>query len=99
MWSSLKHNLTYYLCIAAAGIIGIGLLLISGRLHASDLLPLAMLLSNTYGDLSPAHITSFNAAEWLCSQFSLTIYDSHNHLLVSLHKSVKAISMIKAVSS
>lgn len=29
--------------------IGIGLLLISGRLHANDLLPLAMLLSNTYG--------------------------------------------------
>ena len=49
--SSLKHNLTYYLSIAAAGMIGIGLLLISGRLHANDLLPLAMLLSNTYGKL------------------------------------------------
>ena len=32
--------------------VGIGLLLISGRLHASDLLPLAMLLSNTYGKVS-----------------------------------------------
>ena len=32
--------------------VGIGLLLISGRLHASDLLPLAMLLSNTYGETS-----------------------------------------------
>lgn len=51
MLSSLKHNLTYYLSIAAAGVIGIGLLLISGRLHANDLLPLAMLLSNTYGKL------------------------------------------------
>lgn len=49
--SSLKHNLTYYLSIAAAGVVGIGLLLISGRLRASDLLPLAMLLSNTYGVL------------------------------------------------
>ncbi len=53
MISSLKHNLTYYLSIAAAGVVGIGLLLISGRLHASDLLPLAMLLSNTYGRASP----------------------------------------------
>lgn len=48
--SSLKQNLTYYLSIAVAGLIGIGLLLISGRLRASDLLPLAMLLSNTYGE-------------------------------------------------
>ena len=99
MWSSLKHNLTYYLCIAAAGIIGIGLLLISGRLHASDLLPLAMLLSNTYGDLSLAQNMCFNAAEWLCSLCSLTIYDGDNHLLVSLNIQVEAISMIKAVSS
>ena len=53
MISSLKHNLTYYLSIAAAGVVGIGLLLISGRLHASDLLPLAMLLSNTYGGPLP----------------------------------------------
>ena len=53
--SSLKNNLTYYLSIAAAGVVGIGLLLISGRLHASDLLPLAMLLSNTYGKASPTH--------------------------------------------
>lgn len=48
--SSIKHNLTYYLSIAVAGLVGIGLLLISGRLHAGDLLPLAMLLSNTYGE-------------------------------------------------
>jgi hypothetical protein len=47
--SSLKANLTYYLAIGLAGVVGIGLLLISGRLHAGDLLPLAMLLSNTYG--------------------------------------------------
>ena len=47
--SSIKHNLTYYLSIGVAGVVGIGLLLISGRLHAGDLLPLAMLLSNTYG--------------------------------------------------
>ncbi|KAK9907685.1 hypothetical protein WJX75_008089 [Coccomyxa subellipsoidea] len=47
--SSLKQNLTYYLSIAVAGLIGIGLLLISGSLHAGDLIPLAMLLSNTYG--------------------------------------------------
>ena len=99
MWSSLKHNLTYYLCIAAAGIIGIGLLLISGRLHASDLLPLAMLLSNTYGDLSLAHNTSSNAAEWLCSLCSLTIYDSDRHLLMNLQKLLKAVCMIEAVSS
>ncbi|EIE27296.1 hypothetical protein COCSUDRAFT_64161 [Coccomyxa subellipsoidea C-169] len=49
--SSLKQNLTYYLSIAVAGLVGIGLLLISGSLHAGDLLPLAMLLSNTYGEL------------------------------------------------
>lgn len=48
--SSLKQNLTYYLSIAVAGLIGIGLLLISGSLHAGDLIPLAMLLSNTYGE-------------------------------------------------
>ena len=47
--SSLKQNLTYYLAIAGAGLVGVGLLLVSGRLHAGDLLPLAMLLSNTYG--------------------------------------------------
>ncbi len=50
--SSLKQNLTYYLSIAVAGLVGIGLLLISGSLHAGDLLPLAMLLSNTYGELT-----------------------------------------------
>lgn len=49
LMSSLKQNLTYYLSIALAGLIGIGVLLISGSLHAGDLIPLAMLLSNTYG--------------------------------------------------
>jgi hypothetical protein len=53
--SSLKQNLTYYLSIAAAGLVGIGLLLISGRLHAGDLLPLAMLLANTYGKSWSSH--------------------------------------------
>ena len=99
MWSSLKHNLTYYLCIAAAGITGIGLLLISGRLNANDLLPLAMLLSNTYGDLALAHDTCFNAAERLCSLCSLTIYDINSHLLMSVQRRVNAICVFEAVPS
>ena len=97
MWSSLKHNLTYYLCIAAAGITGVGLLLISGRLNASDLLPLAMLLSNTYGDL--AHESCFNAAERLCSLCSLAIHDIDNHLLMSVQRRVNAVCVSEAVSS
>ena len=47
--SSIKANLTYYLGIGVAACVGIGLLLVSGKLHAGDLLPLAMLLANTYG--------------------------------------------------
>ena len=56
--SSLKANLTYYLAIGLAGVVGVGLLLISGRLHAGDLLPLAMLLANTYG--GPRCLTLIN---------------------------------------
>lgn len=61
--SSIKHNLTYYLSIAAAGVVGIGLLLISGRLHAGDLLPLAMLLSNTYGVRLPVPSCGMSSTE------------------------------------
>ncbi len=47
--ASIRHNLTYYLSIGAAGLLGVLLLLASGQLSWGDLLPLAMLLSNTYG--------------------------------------------------
>ena len=49
--ASIRHNLTYYLSIGAAGLLGVLLLLVSGQLSWGDLLPLAMLLSNTYGAL------------------------------------------------
>ena len=47
--ASIRHNLTYYLSIGAAGLAGVLALLASGQLSWADLLPLAMLLSNTYG--------------------------------------------------
>ena len=47
--ASIRNNLAYYLSLGAAGLVGMLVLLISGQLTWGDLIPLAMLLSNTYG--------------------------------------------------
>ncbi|KAK9843415.1 hypothetical protein WJX81_001086 [Elliptochloris bilobata] len=47
--ASIRHNLTYYLSLGAAALLGVLALLVSGQLSWDDLIPLAMLLSNTYG--------------------------------------------------
>ena len=49
--ASIRNNLAYYLSLGAAGLVGMLVLLISGQLTWGDLIPLAMLLSNTYGAL------------------------------------------------
>eukprot|EP00884_Botryococcus_braunii_P014847 jgi/Botrbrau1/23363/Bobra.0051s0016.1 len=47
--TSIRDHITYYAIIGAVGCVGVGLLLLTGRLHWRELLPLAMTASNTYG--------------------------------------------------
>lgn len=60
--ASIRNNLAYYLSLGAAGLVGMLVLLISGQLTWGDLIPLAMLLSNTYG----APPRSACSHEWHC---------------------------------
>ena len=65
--ASVRHNLAYYLSLGAAGAAGVLALLVSGQLSWDDLIPLAMLLSNTYGAPSPRS----ECSSWSLSMLTL----------------------------
>ncbi|KAK9808359.1 hypothetical protein WJX73_005749 [Symbiochloris irregularis] len=91
--SSLKANLTYYLLIGSAGLVGILFLLLSGRLSFKELLPLGITLSNTYGLIACLLLLGYGLVRIPRSFWRES--DPEASLRVWLHRLVKAAEKLR----
>lgn len=63
LWAGLKDHAQYYIIIGCLGGAGLLVLLISGRLTLSNISPLALTLSNTYGLVAGVFLLGYGLVE------------------------------------